>query len=146
MGHAPSLFDYPSELRAVYADGLSASDAAYGGLTLDSGRELNRISRSRVQARGSNIAIAPLLVLPKLTNTVSACVGTKLASTSSPITASADLCLIRLSEPAYLGGAPSTMFLAAVRDESSQVKLQLWEVRNVTPVAPLRYPTASNVA
>jgi prepilin-type processing-associated H-X9-DG protein len=36
VGHAPSLFDCPSELKAVYADGLSISDAAYGGLALDS--------------------------------------------------------------------------------------------------------------
>jgi prepilin-type processing-associated H-X9-DG protein/prepilin-type N-terminal cleavage/methylation domain-containing protein len=39
VGRTPKLFDCPSELRAVYADGLSESDAAYGGLTLDSGTD-----------------------------------------------------------------------------------------------------------
>jgi prepilin-type N-terminal cleavage/methylation domain-containing protein/prepilin-type processing-associated H-X9-DG protein len=36
-GHAPRLFDCPSEKSAMYADGLSASDAAYGNLPLESG-------------------------------------------------------------------------------------------------------------
>jgi prepilin-type N-terminal cleavage/methylation domain-containing protein/prepilin-type processing-associated H-X9-DG protein len=34
VAHAPGIFDCPSELVAVYADGLSASDAEYGNLTL----------------------------------------------------------------------------------------------------------------
>jgi prepilin-type N-terminal cleavage/methylation domain-containing protein/prepilin-type processing-associated H-X9-DG protein len=36
VGHAPRIYDCPAELKAVYADGLSESDAASGGLTLDS--------------------------------------------------------------------------------------------------------------
>jgi prepilin-type processing-associated H-X9-DG protein/prepilin-type N-terminal cleavage/methylation domain-containing protein len=35
VGRSARIFDCPSETKAVYADGLSASDAAYGGLTLD---------------------------------------------------------------------------------------------------------------
>ncbi len=31
MGHAASVYDCPSELSAIYADGISAYDASYGG-------------------------------------------------------------------------------------------------------------------
>jgi prepilin-type N-terminal cleavage/methylation domain-containing protein/prepilin-type processing-associated H-X9-DG protein len=43
VGRAPSLFDCPAELKAVYADGLSQSDAAYGGLSLDSSTDWSRL-------------------------------------------------------------------------------------------------------
>ncbi len=36
-GRAPGLFDCPAELVAVYADGLSASDAALGGFPMGGG-------------------------------------------------------------------------------------------------------------
>jgi len=39
VGRAPRIFDCPAELKAVYADGLSESDAAYGGLSRDSGTD-----------------------------------------------------------------------------------------------------------
>jgi prepilin-type N-terminal cleavage/methylation domain-containing protein/prepilin-type processing-associated H-X9-DG protein len=35
VGRAPKVFDCPAERLAVYADGLSQTDAAYGNLTLD---------------------------------------------------------------------------------------------------------------
>ena len=34
-GRGPKIYDCPAELKAVYADGLSDYDAAYGGLSLD---------------------------------------------------------------------------------------------------------------
>ena len=43
VGRAPRLFDCPAERTAVYADGLSPSDAAYGGLSLDSSRDWSRL-------------------------------------------------------------------------------------------------------
>jgi prepilin-type N-terminal cleavage/methylation domain-containing protein/prepilin-type processing-associated H-X9-DG protein len=38
-GRTPRIFDCPSERKAVYADGLSKSDAAYGNLNLDAGTD-----------------------------------------------------------------------------------------------------------
>ena len=43
VGRAPRVFDCPAERRAVYADGLSAEDAAYGNLTLDAGTDWARL-------------------------------------------------------------------------------------------------------
>ena len=43
LGRSPRVFDCASEQRAVYADGLSASDAAYGNLSLDGGYEWKRL-------------------------------------------------------------------------------------------------------
>jgi len=43
VGGNPRIFDCPSERKAVYADGLSASDAAYGGLSLASGTDWSRL-------------------------------------------------------------------------------------------------------
>jgi prepilin-type N-terminal cleavage/methylation domain-containing protein/prepilin-type processing-associated H-X9-DG protein len=37
VGRAPSIFDCPAERVAVYADGISATDAALGGFTLTPG-------------------------------------------------------------------------------------------------------------
>jgi len=37
VGRAPAVFDCPAEKVAVYADGISASDAALGGFTLSAG-------------------------------------------------------------------------------------------------------------
>jgi prepilin-type N-terminal cleavage/methylation domain-containing protein/prepilin-type processing-associated H-X9-DG protein len=39
VGRGPRIFDCPAELKAVYADGLSESDAAYGGLSLGGGTD-----------------------------------------------------------------------------------------------------------
>ena len=39
VGRAPRIFDCPAELKAVYADGLSESDAGYGGLSLGAGTD-----------------------------------------------------------------------------------------------------------
>jgi len=43
VGHNPKVFDCPSERVAVYADGLSESDAMYGGLTRDSSMDWSRL-------------------------------------------------------------------------------------------------------
>jgi prepilin-type N-terminal cleavage/methylation domain-containing protein/prepilin-type processing-associated H-X9-DG protein len=43
VGGIPKIFDCPSELSAVYADGLSPTDAAYGGLTLTAGTDWARL-------------------------------------------------------------------------------------------------------
>lgn len=37
--HMPSLFDCPAERNAVYADGVSAYDASYGGFSLSAGTD-----------------------------------------------------------------------------------------------------------
>jgi prepilin-type N-terminal cleavage/methylation domain-containing protein/prepilin-type processing-associated H-X9-DG protein len=37
VGHVPSVYDCPAETMAVYADGISAWDASYGGFTLTAG-------------------------------------------------------------------------------------------------------------
>jgi len=37
VAQMPNVFDCPTERNAVYADGISAYDASYGGFTLDSG-------------------------------------------------------------------------------------------------------------
>jgi prepilin-type processing-associated H-X9-DG protein/prepilin-type N-terminal cleavage/methylation domain-containing protein len=42
-GNAPKVFDCPSERKAVYADGLSLSDAEYGGLLLDGSTDWSRV-------------------------------------------------------------------------------------------------------
>jgi prepilin-type N-terminal cleavage/methylation domain-containing protein/prepilin-type processing-associated H-X9-DG protein len=39
VGRSPKIFDCPSERKAVYADGLSSADAAYGSLTLAPGTD-----------------------------------------------------------------------------------------------------------
>jgi prepilin-type N-terminal cleavage/methylation domain-containing protein/prepilin-type processing-associated H-X9-DG protein len=43
VGRSPGIFDCPSEPKAVYADGLSPADAAYGGLTLAPGTDWRRL-------------------------------------------------------------------------------------------------------
>ena len=43
VGGIPKVFDCPSELVAIYSDGLSRSDAAYGGLTLNPGTDWSRL-------------------------------------------------------------------------------------------------------
>jgi len=43
VGEMPKIFDCPSEQTAVYADGLSQSDAAYGSLTLGPGTDWSRL-------------------------------------------------------------------------------------------------------
>jgi prepilin-type N-terminal cleavage/methylation domain-containing protein/prepilin-type processing-associated H-X9-DG protein len=42
-GRAPSVFDCPAERVAVYADGISASDAALGGFGLDAGTDWSHL-------------------------------------------------------------------------------------------------------
>jgi prepilin-type N-terminal cleavage/methylation domain-containing protein/prepilin-type processing-associated H-X9-DG protein len=37
VGHMPGVFDCPAEQNAVYADGVSAYDASYAGITLSAG-------------------------------------------------------------------------------------------------------------
>ncbi len=37
VSHVPSVYDCPAEIMAVYADGISAWDASYGGFTLTAG-------------------------------------------------------------------------------------------------------------
>jgi prepilin-type N-terminal cleavage/methylation domain-containing protein/prepilin-type processing-associated H-X9-DG protein len=37
VAHMPSIFDCPSEVNAVYANGISAYDASYGGFGLEAG-------------------------------------------------------------------------------------------------------------
>jgi len=39
LGHMPKIFDCPRELDAVYADGVSAYDASYGGFALTPGTD-----------------------------------------------------------------------------------------------------------
>jgi prepilin-type processing-associated H-X9-DG protein/prepilin-type N-terminal cleavage/methylation domain-containing protein len=43
VGRTPKVFDCPAERLAVYADGLSPNDAAYGGLTLDGSTDWTRL-------------------------------------------------------------------------------------------------------
>ena len=43
VGRQPRIYDCPAERLAVYADGLSANDAAYGGLTRDPGTDWTRL-------------------------------------------------------------------------------------------------------
>lgn len=43
VGGSPKVFDCASEQKAVYADGLSDSDAAYGGLSLGGGTDWSRL-------------------------------------------------------------------------------------------------------
>jgi prepilin-type N-terminal cleavage/methylation domain-containing protein/prepilin-type processing-associated H-X9-DG protein len=43
VGHAPGVFDCPSELTARYADGISLADAAMGGFALASGTDWGRV-------------------------------------------------------------------------------------------------------
>jgi len=43
VGRAPRIFDCPAERKAVYADGLSQTDADYGGLSLDSSTDWTRL-------------------------------------------------------------------------------------------------------
>ncbi|MCG3137310.1 MAG: hypothetical protein HJJLKODD_01154 [Phycisphaerae bacterium] len=60
-GRVPKLFDCPAESRAVYADGLTALDAAYGGFALDGSYEWSKLfgvvhPRERWNASGIGIA------------------------------------------------------------------------------------------
>jgi prepilin-type N-terminal cleavage/methylation domain-containing protein/prepilin-type processing-associated H-X9-DG protein len=43
VGHAASIYDCPSERNAVYADGITAYDASYGGFALASGVNWSQI-------------------------------------------------------------------------------------------------------
>jgi prepilin-type processing-associated H-X9-DG protein/prepilin-type N-terminal cleavage/methylation domain-containing protein len=43
VGHTPSIYDCPAEINAVYADGISAYDASYGGFGLDPGTDWSLI-------------------------------------------------------------------------------------------------------
>ena len=43
VGRAPGIFDCPAERVAVYADGISASDAALGGFALDRGTDWSHL-------------------------------------------------------------------------------------------------------
>jgi prepilin-type processing-associated H-X9-DG protein/prepilin-type N-terminal cleavage/methylation domain-containing protein len=43
VARQPRIYDCPAEKLAVYADGLSANDAAYGGLARDSGTDWSRL-------------------------------------------------------------------------------------------------------
>jgi prepilin-type N-terminal cleavage/methylation domain-containing protein/prepilin-type processing-associated H-X9-DG protein len=43
VGREPKIFDCPSERTAVYADGLSETDAAYGGLSRDGTYDWRRL-------------------------------------------------------------------------------------------------------
>ena len=43
VGRAPGVFDCPAEHVAVYADGISPSDAALGGFALDPGTDWSRV-------------------------------------------------------------------------------------------------------
>ena len=43
VGRAPGVFDCPAERVAVYADGISASDAALGGFALDGSQDWHRL-------------------------------------------------------------------------------------------------------
>jgi len=43
VARAPGVFDCPAERVAVYADGISASDAALGGFGLDSGTDWSHV-------------------------------------------------------------------------------------------------------
>lgn len=43
VGRHPGVFDCPAEKVAVYADGISTSDAALGGFSLDGSTEWNRV-------------------------------------------------------------------------------------------------------
>jgi prepilin-type N-terminal cleavage/methylation domain-containing protein/prepilin-type processing-associated H-X9-DG protein len=43
VGRAPSIFDCPAERVAVYADGISPSDAALGGFALDPGTDWSHL-------------------------------------------------------------------------------------------------------
>jgi len=43
VGRAPRIFDCPAERVAVYADGISASDAALGGFGLDPGTDWSHL-------------------------------------------------------------------------------------------------------
>ena len=61
VGRAPKVFDCPAERKALYADGLSPSDAAYAGLTLDTGTDWARLygvlhPQERWNASGIGIA------------------------------------------------------------------------------------------
>jgi prepilin-type N-terminal cleavage/methylation domain-containing protein/prepilin-type processing-associated H-X9-DG protein len=43
VGHSPKVYDCPTEMSAVYADGISAYDASYGGFPLGSGTDWSSI-------------------------------------------------------------------------------------------------------
>jgi prepilin-type N-terminal cleavage/methylation domain-containing protein/prepilin-type processing-associated H-X9-DG protein len=43
VGHVASVFDCPTEINAVYADGISAYDASYGGFALTPGVDWSQI-------------------------------------------------------------------------------------------------------
>jgi prepilin-type processing-associated H-X9-DG protein/prepilin-type N-terminal cleavage/methylation domain-containing protein len=61
VGRNPRIYDCPCEQRAVYADGLSVSDAAYGGFTLDDSRDWTRfygVADAKERSNASGIGIA----------------------------------------------------------------------------------------
>jgi hypothetical protein len=61
VGGAAKVFDCPAEQRAVYADGLSASDADYGGFSLDGGTDWSRlygVLHAKERWNASDIGIA----------------------------------------------------------------------------------------
>jgi prepilin-type processing-associated H-X9-DG protein/prepilin-type N-terminal cleavage/methylation domain-containing protein len=43
VAHLPGIYDCPAELNAVYADGISAYDASYGGFALTAGTDWSQI-------------------------------------------------------------------------------------------------------
>ena len=43
VGHAPKIYDCPSEINAVYADGISPYDASYGGFALTGGTDWSSV-------------------------------------------------------------------------------------------------------
>jgi prepilin-type N-terminal cleavage/methylation domain-containing protein/prepilin-type processing-associated H-X9-DG protein len=55
VGHMASVYDCPAEMLAVYADGISANDALYGGFTLTSGTDWSQIG---IGVAGPNVAAA----------------------------------------------------------------------------------------
>lgn len=55
VGQMPKVFDCPSELNAVYADGVSAYDASYGGFALAAGTDW---SQTGIGVAGPNVPAA----------------------------------------------------------------------------------------
>src|SRR5580698_775483 len=43
VGEMPSIYDCPAETVSVYADGISANDALYGGFTLTAGTDWSQV-------------------------------------------------------------------------------------------------------
>lgn len=55
VGHAASVYDCPAELQAIYADGISSYDAAYGGFALGAGTDW---SQTGIGVAGPYVAAA----------------------------------------------------------------------------------------